>query len=53
MLKFRRMRSLQKIVSVHALVLNHFNKERHLNSRVAYKVQREAAFVEWQQLCAA
>jgi putative transposase len=53
MLKFRRMRSLQKFVSVHASVFNHFNKERHLNSRVTYKVQRKAALVEWQQLCAA
>ena len=53
MLKFRQMRSLQKFVSIHSSVFNHFNKERHLNSRVTYKVQREAALVEWQQLCAA
>jgi putative transposase len=53
MLKFRRMLSLQKFVSIHASVFNHFNKERHLNSRDTYKVQREAALVEWQQLCAA
>jgi len=53
MLKFRRMRSLQKFVSIQASVFNHFNKERHLNSRDTYKVQREAALVEWQQLCAA
>jgi len=53
MLKFRQMRSLQKFVSIHSSVFNHFNKERHLNSRETYKVQREAALVEWQQLCAA
>jgi putative transposase len=53
MLKFRRMRSLQKFVSIHSSVSNHFNKERHLNSRKIYKVQREAALIEWQQLCAA
>lgn len=53
MLKFRRMRSLQKFVSIHASIFNHFNKERHLNSRDRYKVQRDAALVEWQQLCAA
>ena len=53
MLKFRRMRSLQKLVSIHASVFNHFNKERHLNSRDTYKVQRQAALIEWQQLCAA
>jgi putative transposase len=53
MLKFRRMRSLQKFVSTHASIFNHFNKERHLNSRDRYKVQRQAALIEWQQLCAA
>lgn len=53
MLKFRRMRSLQKFVSINCSVFNHFNKERHLNSRDTYKVQRQAALVEWQQLCAA
>ena len=53
MLKFRRMRSLQKFASIHSSVFNHFNKERHLNSRDTYKVQREAALIEWQQLCAA
>jgi putative transposase len=53
MLKFRRMRSLQKFVSIHASVFNHFNKERHLNSRDTYKVQRQAALIEWQQLCTA
>ena len=52
MLKFRRMRSLQKFVSIHCSVFNHFNKERHLNSRDTYKVQRQAALIEWQQLCA-
>jgi putative transposase len=53
MLKFRRMRSLQKFVSIHGSIFNHFNKERHLNSRDTYKVQRQAALIEWQQLCAA
>jgi len=33
MLRFRRMRSLQKFVSVHASVFNHFNSERSLSSR--------------------
>ena len=32
MLRFRRMRSLQKFVAVHASVHNHFNQERHLYS---------------------
>ena len=53
MLCFRNMRSLQKFVSIHSLIFNHFNNERHINSRDIFKVQREAARVEWQQLCAA
>ncbi|WP_339716551.1 IS6 family transposase [uncultured Sneathiella sp.] len=53
MLKFRRRRSLQKFVSIHASVHNHFNHERHLASREEFKLQRNAALVEWQQLSAA
>lgn len=53
MLRFRHMRSLQKFVSIHSSIFNNFNNERHLNSRETYKVQREAALVKWQQLCAA
>ena len=53
MLRFRHIRSLQKFVSIHSSIFNHFNKDRHLNSRKTYKVQREAALIEWQQLCAA
>ena len=53
MLRFRHMRSLQKFVSIHSSVFNHFNKERHLNSRDTFKVQREAALTEWRRLCAA
>ena len=48
MLRFRHMRSLQKFVSIHSSVFNHFNKERHLNSRDIFKVQREAALFKWQ-----
>mgnify|MGYP003624643154 FL=1 len=53
MLKFRRRRSLQKFVSIHASVHNHFSHERHLNNRETFKLQRNAALVEWQQLSAA
>ena len=40
MLKFRHMRSLQKFVSIHSSVHNHFNHDRHLNSRKTFKLQR-------------
>ena len=32
---------------------NHFNHERHLNDQETFKLQRNAALAEWQQLGAA
>jgi putative transposase len=52
MLRFRRMRSLQKFASVHASVTNHFNQERSLSSRHLFKLNRAAALAEWCVLCA-
>ncbi len=52
MLRFRRMRSLQKFASVHASVFNHFNLERSLSSRSLFKQTRAAALAEWRALCA-
>jgi len=51
MLRFRRMRSLQKFVSVHASVSNHFNQDRSLSSRPHFKANRTAALAEWRGLC--
>ena len=53
MLRFRRMRSLQKFATVHSSIHNLFNAERALNSRENFKVNRSAALTEWRQLCAA
>jgi putative transposase len=50
MLRFRRMKSLQKFASVHGSVHNHFNQERHLIDRQTYKERRSAALAEWQSL---
>jgi len=50
--KFRSEKSLQKFVSVHASILNHFNQERHLNSSEIFKINRSAALAEWRQLTA-
>lgn len=50
MLRFRRLRSLQKFASVHASVHNHFNQERHLYSRENFKMNRSAALAEWREL---
>jgi len=53
MLRFRRMRSLQKFAAVHSSVHNHFSQERHLYSRDNFKLNRAAALAEWRQLGAA
>ena len=52
MLRFRRMKSLQKFATVHASLHNHFNSERHLVDRQTYKLRRSAALAEWQSLMA-
>jgi len=52
MLRFWRMRSLQKFASVHASVTNHFNQECSLSSRPHFKANRIAALAEWRRLCA-
>jgi len=51
MLRFRLMRSLQKFVTVHASVHNHFNQERHLYSRNNFKLNRAVALAEWRRIC--
>ena len=43
MLRFRRMKTLQKFASVHGTVHNHFNQERHLTDRKTYKANRGSA----------
>jgi putative transposase len=52
MQRFRRMKSLQKFVSVHASISNHFNSERHLVDRQTFKTRHSAALAEWQNLMA-
>ncbi len=52
MLRFRRMKTLQKFASAQADVHNHFNAERHLIDRQTFKQRRAAALAEWQQLAA-
>ena len=53
MLRFRRMRSLQKFASMHSSVHNHFNLDRHINSRTRFKTKRDAALLQWRELAAA
>ena len=48
MLRFRRMKTLQKFASVH----NHFSQERHLISKDLYRERRSAALAEWRAIMA-
>ena len=50
MVKFRGTRSLQKFVSVHASIHNHFNQHRYLISRIDFKKHRDDALVDWREL---
>jgi putative transposase len=52
MAKFRDMKTLQKFAAAHASIHNHFNLDRHLNSRDIFKQNRSAALAEWRQLAA-
>ena len=52
MAKFRDMKTLQKFAAAHASIHNHFNLDRHLNSRDIFKQNRSAAVAEWHQLAA-
>jgi putative transposase len=52
MLRLRQMKTLQKFSSVHASVHNHFNQDRHLVRREAYKQRRSAALAEWRAVMA-
>ncbi|MDA0338732.1 MAG: IS6 family transposase [Proteobacteria bacterium] len=52
MQRFRNHAALQKFVSIHASVYNHFNKDLHLESRDDFKIYPSAALAEWRQLAA-
>jgi putative transposase len=53
MLRFRRMRNLQKFAATRASVHTRFNLERHLYSRSPFKRNQAAALAEWRRLGAA
>lgn len=52
MLRFRRLRSRQKLASGHASLYNHLDQERSLSSRPIFKLNRAAALAERRGLCA-
>ncbi len=59
MLRFRRVRSLQKLAAVHGSIHNHFEQERTLISRRNFAPQTFGsridvpALVAWPELCVA
>ncbi len=52
MARFRDIKTLQKLSSVHASIYTHFNHQRHLTRRDTFKQARAAALAEWRQLAA-
>ena len=50
MLRFRHIKSLQKLVSVHASGSNHFSLERPIVDRETHRERRSAALAEWHSL---
>lgn len=53
MLRFRHMSSLQKFVTVHSSVHNHFNHQRNIEHQTRFKDLRNTALTEWRQLLVA
>ena len=53
MLRFRQMRSLQKVVVVHSSIHNLLSGDRALTRRGNFKTSRAAALAEWRSLLAA
>ena len=52
MARFRDIKTLQKVASIHASIYNHFNHQRHLTQRDIFKQARVTALTEWRQLAA-
>ena len=53
MQRFKSPAALQKFTSYHAQIYNHFNHERHLETRQSFKQKRATALSEWFNFCAA
>ena len=49
---FKIVAMLQRFVSYHSQIYNHFNHERHLQNRQTYKQKGSTALIEWFQICA-
>jgi putative transposase len=49
--KFRSHKSLQKFTSIHASFLNHFNHQRHIETRQNFKNLRQNSIESWNNIC--
>ena len=47
---FMDVETLQKFASIHAVIHNHFNLDRHLNSRKIFEQDRSTALAVWSQM---
>ena len=50
--KFRLMQTLQKFTAIHSIFLNHFNHQRHIESRQSFKNLRQRSVDAWQEIYA-
>jgi len=48
--KFRSMKSLQKFTAIHSTFLNHFNHQRHIETRDNFKKLRQESVASWRQI---
>ena len=53
MQRFKTVAALQKFVSSYSQIYNHFNQQRHLESRQSFKQKRTTTLTEWFNFCAA
>ena len=52
MARFRDIKTLQKMTSVHAPIFNLFNLQRHVIDRATFRQNRSAALAEWREVLA-
>jgi putative transposase len=52
MQRFKTVETLQQFVSYHSQIYNHFNHQRHLETKLTCKQKRSVALIEWHQICA-
>jgi len=49
--KFRSPKSLQKFTAIYSTFINHFNHQRHIETRNVFKNLRQQSLDSWHQIC--